>query len=45
MKVLFYAAKVYDKKSFDPVLESFPGVEIDYIEHELEPMTAALASS
>ena len=43
MKVLFYAAKVYDKKSFDPMLENFPGVEIDYIEHELEPMTAALA--
>ncbi len=43
MKVLFYAAKVYDQKSFDPVLENFPGIEIDYIEHELEPMTAALA--
>jgi D-lactate dehydrogenase len=43
MKVLFYAAKVYDQKSFDPVLENFPGIEIDYIEHELEPMTASLA--
>ena len=43
MKILFYAAKVYDKKSFDPLMERFPGIEIDYIDHELEPMTAALA--
>ncbi len=43
MKILFYAAKVYDKKSFDPLLEQYPGIEIDYIDHELEPMTAALA--
>ena len=28
MKVLFYAAKVYDQKSFDPVLENFPGIEV-----------------
>ncbi len=43
MKILFYAAKVYDKKSFDAALERFPGIEIEYIDHELEPMTAALA--
>ena len=43
MKILFYAAKIYDKKSFDPVREQYPGMEIDYIEHELEPRTAALA--
>ena len=43
MRLLFYAAKIYDRKSFDPVLENFPGIEIDYIEHELEPRTAALA--
>ena len=42
MKLLFYAAKIYDKKSFEPVLDQYPGVEIDYIEHELEPRTAAL---
>ncbi len=42
--MLFYAAKVYDQKSFDPVLEAYPGIEIDYIEHELEPRTAELAS-
>ena len=43
MKILFYAAKIYDKKSFDPELENFPGIEIDYIDHELEPRTASLA--
>ncbi|MCR5251483.1 MAG: 2-hydroxyacid dehydrogenase [Lachnospiraceae bacterium] len=43
MRLLFYAAKIYDRKSFDPVLERFPGITIDYIEHELEPRTAALA--
>ena len=44
MKLLFYAAKIYDRKSFDPVAENYPDVEIEYIEHELEPRTAALAA-
>ncbi len=44
MKLLFYAAKTYDIKSFDPVREQdYPDIEIDYIEHELEPRTATLA--
>ncbi len=43
MKILFYAAKVYDQKSFEPELKKYPEVEIDFIEHELEPRTAALA--
>lgn len=43
MKVLFYAAKVYDKKSFGNVLEQFPEITIDYIDPELEPRTAVLA--
>lgn len=43
MKILFYATKTYDKKSFDPVLESFPGVTVDYIEPEMDPLTAGLA--
>lgn len=43
MKLLFYAAKIYDKKSFGGVIEQFPEIEIDYIDHELEPRTAALA--
>ncbi len=43
MKLLFYAAKIYDKKSFDPVLERFPEITIEYIDHELDPGTAMLA--
>mgnify|MGYP002624207407 CR=1 FL=1 len=43
MKLLFYAAKVYDKKSFGLALRQFPEIEIEYIDHELEPRTAALA--
>lgn len=43
MKLLFYAAKIYDKKSFDLVLDQYPGVEIEYIDYELEPRTASLA--
>ncbi len=43
MKLLFYAAKVYDKKSFQMVLDQFEDIEIDYINHELEPRTAPLA--
>lgn len=43
MKILFYAAKTYDKKSFDPVLADYREIEIDYIDHELEPRTAKLA--
>lgn len=43
MKLLFYAAKIYDKKSFDLVLDQYPGVEIEYIDYELEPRTAPFA--
>lgn len=43
MKLLFYSAKTYDKKSFNPVLAEYPEIELDYIDHELEPRTATLA--
>ena len=43
MKLLFYAAKTYDMKSFDPELADFPEVKIEYIEHELDPKSAVLA--
>ncbi len=43
MKILFYAAKIYDKKSFGNALSEFPGIEVEYIDHELEPRTATLA--
>lgn len=43
MKILFYAAKIYDKKSFGNALSQFPEIEVEYIDHELEPRTAMLA--
>ena len=43
MKLLLYAAKVYDKKSFGMISDDFSEIEIEYIDHELEPRTAALA--
>ncbi|MBR1853604.1 MAG: 2-hydroxyacid dehydrogenase [Lachnospiraceae bacterium] len=44
MKLLFYAAKIYDKKSFNLIHGNYPEIEIDYIDHELEPRTATLAT-
>ena len=43
MKILFYAAKSFDRESFDAVVSGYPDVEIDYISHELEPGSAKLA--
>ncbi|MCR4692039.1 MAG: 2-hydroxyacid dehydrogenase [Lachnospiraceae bacterium] len=43
MKILFYAAKTYDVKSFDTVLPGFSDIQIDYIEEELGPRTAVMA--
>ena len=43
MKILFYCAKTYDKKSFDSVLGAYPDIEIEYIEEELGPRTAVMA--
>lgn len=43
MKLLFYAAKIYDRKSFDAIRDDFPEIEIDYIDHELEPRSASIA--
>ncbi|MBO4375379.1 MAG: 2-hydroxyacid dehydrogenase [Lachnospiraceae bacterium] len=43
MKLLFYAAKTYDRKSFDPELKNYPDTKIDYIEHELDSRSAVLA--
>lgn len=44
MRMLFYAAKNYDKKSFGMVENEYPDIEIEYIDHELEPRTAQLAA-
>ena len=43
MKLLFYAAKTYDMKSFDPEAAKYPDLKIDYIEHELDKRSAVLA--
>ncbi|MCR5418693.1 MAG: 2-hydroxyacid dehydrogenase [Lachnospiraceae bacterium] len=43
MKILFYATKTYDIKSFDSILPKFPEIEAEYIEEELGPRTAVMA--
>ncbi len=43
MKILFYGAKSYDRKSFESQRKSFPDIHIDYLEAELSPMTATLS--
>ncbi len=43
MKILFYGAQSYDKKSFESQRGHFPEIHIDYLEAELNPMTATLA--
>ncbi len=44
MKLLFYAAKIYDKKSFGLILNNYPEIEIEYIDPELDERTASLAA-
>ena len=43
MKILFYAAKSYDRESFDSLKQSYPDVEIEYTSHELGPHAASIA--
>lgn len=43
MKILFYDAKTYDRKSFDAALSEFNDIEIDYLEAELDKRTASLS--
>ncbi len=43
MKILFYDAAMYDKKSFDKTLEQFPDVEITYQEIDISVKTVSLA--
>ena len=44
MKLILFAAKDYDKRYFDRVRsDSFPEIDIEYIDYELEPRTAAFA--
>lgn len=37
MKILFYDTKPYDKDSFEEVLQSFPGITIEYTKSDLMP--------
>ena len=43
MKILFYGAASYDRESFDKELPSYPDIEIDYTDTNLNPLTATLA--
>ncbi|MCR4850275.1 MAG: 2-hydroxyacid dehydrogenase, partial [Lachnospiraceae bacterium] len=43
MKILFYDAKIYDRRSFDSVLPNFPDITIEYIEEDLNVRTANIA--
>lgn len=44
MKILFYDTKSYDKESFESALRNFPAITIDYINSDLDPITASLAN-
>ncbi len=43
MKILFYDSKPYDETSFNKALEEYPGLEIEYLEADLNKHTAKLA--
>ena len=43
MKILFYDAKNYDKKSFNREIDNFPELEVDFLKTDLTPRTAQLA--
>lgn len=43
MRILFYAAKTYDKDSFDAVSDQYSGIDIEYTNYELGPRSASLA--
>ncbi len=43
MRILFYGAKNYDKESFEAQRKNYPDIHIDYLEAELNPMTATMS--
>ncbi|MDJ1121759.1 2-hydroxyacid dehydrogenase [Olsenella sp. YH-ols2217] len=43
MRILFYDTMDYDKKSFEEELKDFTDMEIEFIEADLNPITATLA--
>ena len=44
MKILFYDTFDYDKSSFENALKDYPDITIDFLEADLNPMTATLAN-
>ena len=40
MKITFFAAKSYDRESFNNIREDYPELELEYWETELSPKTA-----
>ena len=44
MNILFYGTKKYDEEFFDAILPEYPELSIHYLEANLSPETAALAS-
>ena len=41
MKITFFAAKSYDRESFNRIARDYPGMTLEYWETELSPSTAA----
>ena len=41
MKIVFFAAKSYDRTSFNQIADHYPELELEYWETELSPKTAA----
>lgn len=41
MKITFFAAKSYDRESFNGIKKNYPGLELEYWETELSPKTAS----
>ena len=44
MKILFYDTRDYDQESFEEQLKDYPDISIDFIEADINPMTATLAN-
>ena len=41
MRITFFAAKSYDKDSFNKIKDQYPELELEYWETELSPKTAS----
>ena len=43
VKILFYDTKKYDRDSFEKILPEYSDLEVEFLEADLSPRTAALA--